>query len=111
MSTTLSNFLIPFDNFPETFDITLAGVDYTIVSKYNDVDENWAIDIQDSLGNPIACNIPMITGADMLDGLEYLGIQGSLYVLTTGASPFDTPTFDNLGVDSNVYFQTTSTDE
>jgi hypothetical protein len=110
--STLSNFVIPFDNFPEQFDITLAGVDYTIISKYNDADGGgWVIDIQDSLGNPIACNIPMITGADMLDGLEYLGIGGSLFVQTTGASPFDVPTLDNLGIDSNVYFQTTSLDE
>jgi hypothetical protein len=105
---SVANFLIPLDNFPEQFDISLAGVQYIMISKWNDApDAGWVLDIQDSTGTPIACNVPLITGDDCLDGLGYLGINGSLFVQTTGASPLDVPTYANLGVDCNLYFQTT----
>lgn len=106
---TITNFLIPLNNVPESFGITLAGIDYQMTSKWNDAeDAGWVLDIADANGNPIACNIPLITGADLLDGLDYLGLGGSLYVMTNGASPFDVPTLDNLGTDSNLYFQVVS---
>jgi len=110
--TIPSNYLIPLDNFSETFEITLAGVSYTLTSRWNDANEaGWQLDIADSNQNPIAVGIPLITGEDCLTGLEYLGIGGSLFVLTSGASPFDVPTFANLGVDSNLYFQTSNPNE
>lgn len=106
---SVTNFLIPLSNVPEQFEITLAGVNYQMTSKWNDADDaGWVIDIAASDGTPIVCNIPLITGADLLDGLEYLGLGGKLYVMTNGSSPFDTPTLDNLGADSNLYFQVSS---
>lgn len=106
---SLSNFLIPLVNEPQTFEITLAGVNYTLTCKWNDsLDAGWVLDIADSQSNPIAVNIPLITGDDCLDGLAYLGIGGSLFVLTQGASPTDIPTLENLGIDSNLYFQTSN---
>lgn len=101
-------FKIPLSNVPEKFEVSLAGITYTLISKYNPDDQGgWAIDILDQDENPIACNIPLITGADLLDGLEYLGIPGSLYVNSEGADPLAVPTLDNLGVSSNLYFVTT----
>lgn len=100
-------FQIPLTNIPQTFDISLAGVLYTVTCRWNDAaDSGWTIDFVDAnSGESIANNIPLITGADMLDGLQYLGIQGQLFVYTDGD---DTaiPTLDNLGVESNVYFST-----
>lgn len=105
----MSVYLLPLDNIPETFEITLAGVDYNITSKWNDADDaGWVFDIADSDNNPIVSNIPLIVGADLLSGLEYLGINGSLIVYTTG-DDYAVPTLDNLGADANVYFSTTDT--
>jgi hypothetical protein len=104
----LSFFLIPLTNVPQTFQIVLAGITYLITSKWNTAaDAGWVIDIADQNDNPIACNIPLITGEDCLAGLEYLGINGSLYVNTSGNTPLAVPTLDNLGIDSNLYFATT----
>lgn len=104
---SVTNFLIPLINQSQTFEITLAGVDYLITSKWNpSSDAGWVLDIADSSGNTLACNLAFTTGHDILEGLEYLGIGGSLFVLTNGASPFDVPTLDNLGGESNLYFQT-----
>lgn len=103
---SVSNYEIPFANLPQQFEIVLAGKDYILTNKWNDApDGGWLIDIADSNGAPIASNIPMITGADLLSGLEYLGIGGKLFVLTSGARPFDVPTLSNLGVESKVYLQ------
>lgn len=110
----MNTYLIPLVAAAQIFTINLAGVEYTLTSRWNDMDYDgngsWILDIADATNIPLACNIPLITGADCLDGLAYLGIQGSLYVLTAGSSPFDVPTFENLGIDSNLYFQTSVPD-
>lgn len=104
MSTT--TFIIPLINEPQQFEIALAGVNYLMTCKWNDSDDaGWVLDIADDSGTPIICNMPLITGADLLDGMDYLGIQGSLFIFTDG-DDFATPTLLNLGVESNLYFQT-----
>lgn len=103
----MSTFLLPLINVPQTFQLTLAGVEYVVTCRWNDAqDAGWVIDFANAItGLPIVANIPLIVGADLLAGLDYLGFQGSLFVLTDGASD-DVPTLDNLGVESNVYFVT-----
>lgn len=102
MAQTL--FLIPLVNTPQTFQISLGIVPYTLTCKWNNSTQSgWVLDIADQSQNPIVCGLPLITGADVLDGLEYLGISGELWVATTG-NPTAVPTLDNLGIDSNLYF-------
>lgn len=105
------SYTIPFANTPQTFEILLAGTTYTLTNKWNDLGQFWAIDIADQDGVMIVANIPMITGADLLAGLDYLELGGSFYVSSNGSSPDDVPTLDNLGIDSNVYFVTVNIDE
>lgn len=100
-------FTIPVTNIPQVFQITLAGTVYNMTCKWNDTDDaGWALDIADQNEVPLACNIPLITGDNLLDGLEYLGIEGELYVLSTGTNQFAVPTLENLGVDAFLYFVT-----
>jgi hypothetical protein len=103
----MSTFLVPLTNVPQIFEIALGGVNYTLTCKWNDSDEGgWVLDITDVVsGDPIAANIPLITGADCLSGLEYLGITGQLVVFTDGDETA-VPTLENLGVESNLYFLT-----
>ncbi len=103
----MSLFKIPLTNAPQTFRIALAGQEYSMTCKFNSADEGgWVLDLANSdSGESIAANIPLITGADCLDGLEYLGINGQLYVYTAGDQNA-VPTLDNLGIESNLYFQT-----
>lgn len=103
---TLYNYLIPLENIPQQFTIDLGGTTYTLTSKWNDQAQSWYLDILDQNQNPIACGIPFITGADLLAGLEYLGIEGSLLVYTDGDASA-VPTLDNLGSDCNLYYQST----
>jgi hypothetical protein len=103
----MSVFQLPLTNIPQQFEISLAGVNYILVSKWNDQpDAGWIFDLLNATDNtPIVANLPLIVGADLLSGLEYLGIQGTLVVYTDG-DDFAVPTLDNLGTESNVYFDT-----
>lgn len=105
---TVSNYLVPLSNVAQVFNINLAGITYTMTSKWNDQMQSWILDLADSAGNMLAAGMPFVTGADLLDGLEYLGVDGALVVYTNGME-FAVPTLDNLGVDCNLYFQTTAT--
>lgn len=103
----MTTFVIPLRNIPQVFDIALAGVNYTMTCRWNDaVEGGWAIDLADAdSGDSIVANVPLITGADCLAGLEYLGINGRMIVFTDG-NELAPPTLDNLGGESNLYFQT-----
>ena len=103
----MTPFLIPLTNNPQTFNIALAGVNYTMTSKWNDADDGgWVLDIVNADTNePVVFNVPLITGLDCLEGLSYLGIDGQLVVYTDGDQNA-VPTFENLGVESNLYFLT-----
>lgn len=102
----MSLFKIPLSNEPQTFQIALAGKEYACTCKYNYTDEaGWILDFADAeSGVPIVANIPLVTGVDLLDGLTYLGFGGKLYVKTDG-DDFAVPTLENLGVESNLYFE------
>ena len=101
------NFKIPLLNVPQRFEIALGGKDYVMTCKYNDADlGGWVLDFDDAITQePIAYNIPLITGVDVLQGLEYLGFNGQMYIFTDG-DQFAVPTLENLGIESNLYFQT-----
>lgn len=103
-------FQIPLTNNNEVFEINLAGTDYLLTSKWNPAPEGgWTLDFVNAQTNAsVAANVPLITGGNILEGLDYLGFNGSLFVFTDG-NPDAVPTFTNLGVESNLYFQTVIT--
>jgi hypothetical protein len=80
-----------------------------MTSRWNDIAQSWFIDMANATTNEvIVSGIPLITGADCLAGLGYLGIGGQLIVATNG-DPYAVPTLDNLGSDCNLYFNTNET--
>lgn len=100
-------FLIPLQNVAQSFSITLANKNYIVASVWNDSpDAGWYISFTNADSNEmIVDNIPLITGADLLSGLEYLGFEGQFIVYTDGDTT-QVPTLQNLGVNSNLYFIT-----
>lgn len=107
MAAVINLFKIPLSPAPQQFEISLASKTYTVVCKWNDSpDAGWVLDFSDATtGDPIVFNVPLITGADLLAGLGYLGFEGELYVVTDG-DDLTVPTYTNLGVESNLYFNT-----
>lgn len=100
-------FILPLVNIPQKFAISLAGKEYVLSCRWNSaVDAGWVIDFTDAVTDlPIVSNVPLITGADCLAGLEYLGFNGQLFIFTDGDDDA-VPTLLNLGVESNLYFGT-----
>lgn len=96
---------IPLSGNPESFQITLAGVNYLLTVKWNDAaDAGWEFDLAYADTNePIVAGQPLITGNDCLAGLEYLGI-GGMFVVYTNGDEAAVPTFENLGTQCNLFF-------
>jgi hypothetical protein len=103
----MNSYLIPLTNTPQQFEITLNGVNYSMTCKYNDQpDGGWLLDIANAdTDESIVAGLPLVTGVNLLEGLEYLEFGGELWVYTDG-DPDAPPTLDNLGTDSNLYFLT-----
>ena len=85
--------------------ISLGDATYNLRFFYADTDEGgWMMDMSDDSGNAIVCGIPLVTGADLLEQYEYLGIGGALYVRTDG-DPGAVPAFGNLGTTAHLYWE------
>jgi hypothetical protein len=106
MSDTIALTLweLPTSGTPQQYTITLAGNTWLFVFRYRDADMGgWILDIYDSMGNPVLCGAPLVTGHDILEQYEYLGFGGAMMVLTDG-DPSAVPTFDNLGTNAHLYW-------
>lgn len=97
--------LVPLAPQPQTLQITLAGVAYTLRVVWNVPNDSWVLDVLDAGGDPVLCGVPLVTGADLLEQFNYLGIGGGL-VVQTASNTDAVPTFANLGTDGNLYFVT-----
>lgn len=102
---TQSAFEIPLVPRPQKLTIALAGVQYQLTVRPNDAGQFWVLDIRDSQGVDILTGLSLVTGVDLLEQFEYLGIGGELWVFTD-RNPPAMPTFVNLGVSSHLLFVT-----
>lgn len=97
---------IPLVAAPQRFFITLANVTYQMTMLWRDTDMGgWVLDIASSDGTPIISGLPLVTGADLLEELGYLGIGGQL-IVQTDHDVDAVPTFQNLGDTGHLYFVT-----
>jgi len=101
---------IPLTPRVQEMRIDINGTLYTLHFKYNVVCNTWVLDINDAADAPLLHGIPLVTGTDLFGQFRYLGIGGGLpmIVMTVGPgrSPDEIPTWENLGIDGHVYFQT-----
>jgi hypothetical protein len=101
-------FLIPLKiGISQSLTVTLDDLPYQLVVRWNDPAQVWCIDLSDGNGNLLLANIPLVTGADLLEQFAYLGIGGQLVVQTTN-NALAVPTLANLGDTGNLYFVTSS---
>lgn len=96
---------IPLSNYNQRFTISLVGVTYTMLVYWSTAAACWVCDIADENNNPIACGLPLITGADLLAQFDYLDIGGEL-IVQTDHDVNAVPTFENLGTTGHLYFVT-----
>lgn len=102
---------VPTSPEPQTFNISLAGVTYQLTLVYRDASTNnplgWVLDVADASGNNILNGVPLVTGVNLFQPYPNLGFGGGLLVIPNAGS--DTvPGFTDLGVNTQLYFYTTS---
>jgi hypothetical protein len=89
---------------PQQFFLPLDPNQYQFVLLYRDADMGgWVLDINDGLGNPLVCGIPLVSGHDLLEQYVYLNIPGQLWITSDG-DVTAVPTFDALGLSTRLYF-------
>ena len=89
----------------QRFSISLTGTTYGMTVKWSPPSSCWVIDIADINGEPLISGIPMITGIDLLQQYEYVGIAASL-VVQTDFAPDQVPGFDDLGKTGHLFVET-----
>jgi hypothetical protein len=100
----------------QRFDVTINGIRYNFRLVWNGALNAWVLDIYDEAETPILTGVPLVTGSDLLDQFEYLGIgvnentgtMVSLRALTYAVHrpPEAVPTFENFGTDAHLYYIT-----
>jgi len=99
-------FKVPLTGTQEKFKLRFKGVLYSCTLYWNYLAKNWFISFYLATDNtPLMLAMPLVTGVDLLKQYEYLNIGGSLIVYTNG-DPAATPSYINLGTESNLYFVT-----
>lgn len=93
---------IPLVNTPQRFGITLLGVNYVALNRWNAQSEIWEFSLMDADGTPILSSMPLVTGTDLLMQHRHL-INASLICYTEG-DELQPPTLDSLGQSSKVFF-------
>jgi len=103
-----NQYIIPLQvGVPQKLSVQLNGVTYqfTILYRNDSVIPQWTLDIADVAGNPLIRGIPLVTGADLLAQYKHI-ISGGLLVVQPADGTNQTPTFDNLGKDTQLCWVT-----
>ena len=96
---------IPLQPLNQKLSIALAGVTYQLTVRWNAASQCWMLDIADDSGDDLLTGIPLVTGCDLLEQFEYVGIGGALVVQSTN-DPTLVPNFSSLGSTGFLYFVT-----
>lgn len=96
-------YALPLQPQNSEMDISLAGVVYHLRVKWNATSVCWIFYLEDASGTPILSGIPVVTGCDLLEQYQYLGVGGALIAQSTN-NPDLVPSFLTLGTTGNVYF-------
>lgn len=101
----MTYFEIPLIAAPQDLTVRLLGREYRMRIRYRAApDGSWTLDLATLDGVRLANGIPLVTGANLLDQYDELGVGGGLWV----GSPFPgeaAPSFNELGKTSRLYFR------
>ncbi len=88
---------------PQTLQISLSGVLYSLRLYWNNINQYWTMDISTTSGTVLVQGVPLVTGALLLSQYGYMGFPGDLFVQSSN-NPDAVPTFSGLGTTSQLYY-------
>lgn len=92
---------IPLSPDNQRLVVTISGVNYLIQLIWRD-HAGWVLDLMDSSRGIIISNLPLVTGADLLDQYAFLNLNFGLIVhCDESTQPY--PVKTDLGIGSHVY--------
>lgn len=102
----MSAYRIPLSPEPQSLTVSLGGVEYRLTVRWVEAFEGgWLLDIALADGSELVAGIPLVTGCDLLEPYDYLGMGGGLVAWADGSDL--PPSIDNLGQGVELYFLTT----
>lgn len=102
----MTPFEIPLRPIAQTLTTFLRATQYGLTLKWNDPAQCWMMDIADANGNQVISGLPVVTGADILEQFAYLDVGKGGMITQTDHDADAIPTYENLGVQSHVYYLT-----
>ncbi|ARF49676.1 phage baseplate plug family protein [Pantoea stewartii] len=87
----------------QQYSYSVKGTTYQFRILWRDI--CWVLDISDSTGTGIVSGIPLVTGADLMEPFNHLGLGFSLLVVCDVPGQ-DYPTETDLGTRSHLYIIT-----
>lgn len=96
---------IPLRVGGQRFTITLGGESRQLTVWWNQSSRCYCVDVASADGTRIACGIPLVTGADLLGQLEYIGLGGA-WIVQSDNDTNAVPTYANLGSTGHLYHVT-----
>lgn len=102
-------FEIPLRPIAQQLTTFLGATQYGLTFKWCDPAACWMMDVLDANGNEVLTGLPIVTGADILEQFAYLPVGKGGLVAQTDHDADAVPTYDNLGVQSHVYYLTATT--
>ena len=97
---------IPLTANPQSFETLLSGARVRITLTWrNKGGSGWVMDLDNGDGDRLISGIPLVTGCNLLEQYQHIGIPGELWVVTvSGGKAFDVPTYANLGTGSKLVY-------
>jgi hypothetical protein len=71
--------------------------------NWNNTSQAWMASLADASGNPMVNNVPLVTGANLLEQFGHLGFPGQ-FIAQTDNAPTTPPGFSNLGTTGHLFF-------
>lgn len=91
---------IPLSPDNQQFSVTLSGTTYRMRIIWRD--PVWCLDLMRSDKTPLALNLPLVTGAELLAQYSYLDLGFKLAVVCDIPGQ-ENPTKTDLGITSHLY--------
>lgn len=100
----MTRYVIPLTGEPESFTVTLGGIEYRMTLRWCDTGEGgWLLDVALADGTALVAAIPLVTGVDLLAAHGHIGFAGMLWC----QSPSETvPGPGDLGTEVQLIFET-----